>query len=64
MASQVYHSRSGYYFAQFYDGHRNPTRKTVSLKTKKKRIAERALGKLEDAVALGEIDPWEPKQET
>ena len=64
MASLVYHSRSGYYFAQFYNGHQNPTRKTVFLKTKKKRIAERALGKLEDAVALGEFDPWEPKQET
>ncbi len=64
MASLVYHSRSGCYFAQFYDGHKNPTRKTVSLKTKKKRIAERALAKLEDAVALREFDPWAPKQET
>ncbi len=64
MAALVYHSRSGYYFAQFYDGQQNPTRKTVALKTKKKRIAERALAKLEDAVALGDIDPWAPKQET
>ena len=64
MASLVYHSRSGYYFAQFYDGQQNPTRKTVSLKTKKKRIAERALAKLEDAVALGDIDPWASRRET
>lgn len=64
MASLVYHSQSGYYYAQFYDGHQNPTRKTVALKTKRKRIAERALAKLEDAVALGEIDPWAPNEET
>jgi len=64
MASLVYHSRSGYYFAQFYDGHQNPTRKTVALKTKRKRTAERALAKLEDAVALREIDPWALDRET
>ena len=58
MASLILNKRSGYYYAQFYSQARIPNRKTVSLGTRKRRIAERALSKLEDAVALGEVNPW------
>jgi len=63
MASLIRNRRSGFYYAQFYSHLQKPNRKTVSLKTRKKRVAERALAKLEDAVALGEVDPWAPEDE-
>lgn len=63
MASLYLNPCSGYYYAQFYNRLQRPNRKTVSLKTRNRRVAERALAKLENAVALGEIDPWAPSRE-
>lgn len=59
MASLVIDPRSGSYYAQFNDKDRRSTSKRVSLTTKRKRVAERAFVKLEDAYALGVFDPWE-----
>ena len=50
--------RSGRYHAQFYDTNRSPQRKRFSLKTSRKRIAQRLLLKFEDDYAKGEFDPW------
>lgn len=58
MASLV--KQKGNYYAQFYDAARQPKRKQVSLKTRKKRVARRAFARLEDQYALGEFDPWNP----
>lgn len=48
----------GMYYAQFYGSDRSPRRKTVPLKTRTKRSAQRALIKLEDLYSEGEYDPW------
>src|SRR5690606_33455118 len=58
MASLLQDKRTGLYYAQFYDSSRRPRCKKLPLKTTRKRTAERALLRLEDAVALGELDPW------
>jgi len=58
MASLICNSRSGFYYAQFCDRRKYPTRKIISLGTRKRRIAEKAFSKLEDAVYLGDVDPW------
>ncbi|MGB3542183.1 MAG: site-specific integrase [Rubrivirga sp.] len=56
MASLVH--QKGLYYAQFYDSSRQPKRKQVPLKTKRRRVADRAFRKLEDEYALGTFDPW------
>lgn len=58
MASLI--NRTGWYYAQFHDASRRPKSKRVSLKTTKKRTAERLLTKLEEQYRLGEFDPWMP----
>jgi len=63
MASLTRNSKSGYFYAQFFDSTQIPSRKTVPLRTTKKRIATRALIKLQDSIALGDFDPWESKEE-
>lgn len=63
MATLLLDKRTGCYYAQFHDKARRPQRKTVSLKTKQKRTAERALTKLAGAFALGQFDPWAPPPE-
>lgn len=63
MASLLQDPRTGHFYAQFYDGHRRPQRKTVPLKTKRRRTAERALHRYEEAYALGTFDPWAPPPE-
>ena len=50
--------RSGRYYAQFYDDRRSPRRKRFSLKTSRKRIAQRLLLRLEDDYVKGTFDPW------
>jgi integrase len=50
--------RNDNHYAQFYDAMRSPQRKRIALKTTKKSVARRLLGRLEDAYALGEYDPW------
>jgi len=57
MAS-VYKHSSGTYYAQFYDPDREPKRKQVSLRTKRKRAAEKRFRRAEDAWADGRFDPW------
>lgn len=56
MASLVH--QSGRYYAQFYDADRSPIRKRIPLKTSEKRTAQRLLSRAEDALALGDYDPW------
>jgi len=51
-------NRNDNFYAQFYDANRSPRRKRIALKTAKKPVARRLLGRLEDAYALGEFDPW------
>lgn len=58
MASLVRNAKSGYFYAQFFDSRKRPRRKTVPLRTSDKRTAGRALARIENAVALGEFDPW------
>lgn len=60
MASLVLDPRSGYYYAQFFDANRSPKRKRIPLRTRRKRVASRALVSLEDQYALHEFDPWLP----
>lgn len=62
MASLIKDSKSGIYHVQFYDRTRRPKRKTVSLKTRRKRTATRIFHKLEDEFALGSYDPWRPPE--
>ncbi len=63
MASVSRDVRTGFFYAQFYNPAKRPSRKTIPLRTKTKRIAERALARLEDAFAVGELDPWEVAKE-
>ena len=49
---------SGSYYSHFFNQHRSPKRKRVSLKTKTKRIAEQLHRSLEDKYAQGVFDPW------
>lgn len=50
--------QTGYYYAEFYDPRRKPTRKWVALGTKNKRRAIRLLNEQEDAYLAGTYDPW------
>jgi integrase len=61
MASLIKHS-SGTYYIQFYDEHKRPRRKRVSLGTKRKRVAGRAFAKREEEYILGRYDPWAPPE--
>ncbi len=53
--------RNDWYYAQFFDPERKPTRKQIALKTKRRREAERLCAKLEADVERGQFDPWDPK---
>ena len=64
MASVSRDVRTGFFYAQFFDLGKRPSRKTIPLRTKTKRVAERALVKLEDAFAAGELDPWATDEES
>ena len=50
--------RSDGYYAQFYDESRNPKRKRFSLKTNRKRTAQKLLIQFEDDYLEEEFDPW------
>lgn len=63
MASLYCDKRTGLFSAVFSDKDRRPQRKKISLKTKRRRTAERALAKLEDDYALKQFDPWAPPPE-
>ena len=63
MASLICSLRTGYYYAQFSSRNKQPTRKTVALNTKKKRVAERLFFRLEEEYVLGTLDPWQEKVE-
>lgn len=54
---QLYETRGNYAF-RAYDPERTPKRKHRTLRTKNKRVAQRLLGKLEQAYSRGEYDPW------
>lgn len=54
----------GRYYLQFYDKHRSPKRKRVTLGTTRKRTATKLQRKLEDGYALGKFDPWRDDPKT
>ena len=56
MASLI--ERRGIYYIQFYNDTRRPSRKRLSLRTQRKRTAQRLLLKLEDDYYAGRFDPW------
>ena len=51
-------NRNGTYYAQFYDAHRTPKKKRLSLRTKRKREARKRLVQLERDWERGTFDPW------
>ena len=53
--------KKGNYYAVFYDPDRYPKRKTVTLKTKRRKTATKRLEEMETAIRYGEFDPWEDK---
>lgn len=57
MAS-LFKKSTGTYYLSFYRTDRRPSRKQVSLRTKTKRTAEALQRRLEDALLLGDYDPW------
>lgn len=60
----LYQRSNGRYYAQFDDATRWPRLKQVALGTSDRRDAERALVRLEDAVAEGRYDPWQAGRST
>ena len=56
MASLI--RQKNWYYIQFYDSKRTPTRKRIAVKSKTKSVAVKMLRKYEDAYAAGEYDPW------
>ena len=50
--------RTGYFYADFYDPDRVPTRKWVALHVRNRRAAEKQLARLNAAFLDGTIDPW------
>ncbi|PEN11418.1 hypothetical protein CRI94_15395 [Longibacter salinarum] len=52
------------YFAYFYNPQKDPARKSFPLGTTRKRVAEKKARKLEEEVASGELDPWNPNRTT
>jgi integrase len=50
--------RSDGYYAQFYDESRDPKRKRFSLKTERKRTAQKLLIRFEEDYLQQEFDPW------
>jgi integrase len=48
------------YYAYFYNPQKDPARKSFPLGTTRKRVAEKKARKLEEEVASGEFDPWDP----
>ena len=46
------------YCGVFYDPDQNPKERSVSLRTRDKRVAQRLLVELEKKFSLGEWDPW------
>jgi len=49
------------YFGYFYDPNRNPKRKSVTLRTGQKQVAQKLLRRYENEFAEGIFDPWNPK---
>ena len=58
MASVSLRKKSGRYYVRFYDKHRTPKRKEVSLGTSRKSVARPEMRKREQAYAEGKYDPW------
>ena len=52
---------SGNYYLQFYDSDRQPKRKRLALRTKRKKTAKKLQRRHEDAFATGDWDPWTGK---
>ena len=53
------HKKGDHYYAVFYDPDRHPTRKWVSLKTTREKLAWKRLNKLDEGLHFGTYDPWE-----
>lgn len=52
------------YYAYFYNPQKDPSRKSFPLGTTRKRVAAKKARKLEEEVASGEFDPWNPNRAT
>lgn len=52
--------KKGWFYADFYDPDRQPTRKWVALGTENRRVAERKLTRLGDQYLRDDYDPWQP----
>lgn len=50
-----------YYYAEFYDAHRHPRQKRISLHTRDRDAARLALADMERRFLAGLFDPWEDK---
>jgi len=46
------------YYARFYDGQKEPKRKTIALYTTRKTVAQKKLRHMEEGWAEGTFDPW------
>ncbi|WP_412062650.1 tyrosine-type recombinase/integrase [Rubrivirga sp. IMCC45206] len=57
MSSLVRASNRNYYL-QFYDASREPKKKSVPLKTKSRRVAEKVRVLVDEMVLTGKLDPW------
>ena len=56
--------QNGRYYLQFTNSNRTPRCKKIPLRTAKKRVAERAAKKLEEAFATREFNPWKDDPDT
>lgn len=58
MGSAKLRKKRDKYYARFYDGQKQPKRKTVALYTTRKSVAQKKLRRLEEGWAEGTYDPW------
>ena len=50
--------KGDWYYLQFFSPEKSPTRKKVSLKTRRLSAARKLQRRLEDAFSFGDYDPW------
>ena len=58
MGSAKLRKKRDKYYARFYDGQKQPKRKTVALYTTRKSVAQKKLRRMEEGWAEGSFDPW------
>jgi len=58
MGSAKLRKKRDKYYARFYDGNKQPNRKTIALYTTRKSVAQKKLRRMEEGWAEGTFDPW------